>query len=547
MKLFIIDALGPFIDEQDTPPNWSQGAFARLYDFKDIRQYAPRIIERFETFAGRVAALGYTAVSIDDLAHLAILDIYPAELRATLLAYRDLYTKIFSIAHAHGLRVFVNSDIMYFNEEIREYTKGHDQGIIRFLREALRQVFETYEVDGIITRIGECDGVDVESLFKSELAIRTPEQARRYVQGLLPLFREYDRLWIFRTWTLGAYVIGDLIWNKRTFLKVFEGIRSQHLIISMKYGDADFFRFLELNPLFALPGHRFLIELQAKREYDGFGELPYYTGWDYEGYATTLRESKHLEGILVWCQTGGWKKSDRITFLANSSPWVELNTASTIRIFQGVSADQCVQDFFPGRGEGMIEFLRAYNDVSGRILYPDTVRTAYFKKVRIPPLIWMFWDAVTINPLMVAYFRYVLKDTFRVVCTDIDRVRRLGTVAGVSDIGFIADTLEILYYCRLALAGRLTLAQLNKEIRRYTAIYPDFLHFSVTRTLRNRRRLQFFFSLLLRNKNRYRLVDFLLFNRYFPLPLIRLYVSLNRRSLPKFVNAQGMSLKDLLR
>ena len=419
---------------------------------------------------------------------------------------------------------------------------GHSAGG----RERARLNVIAHYLNDTATRIGECDGVDVESLFRSELTIRTPAQARRYLRILLPLFQFHDKLWIFRTWTLGSYAIGDLMWNKRTFVKVFGGIRSRHLIISMKYGDADFFRFLELNPLFLLRGYRFLIELQAKREYDGFGELPFYTGWDYEQYHEQLKDRSYVEGIIVWCQTGGWKKSQRITFLADSSPWVELNVVSTLGIFQGKSADQCVREQFPGR-EGMIEFLRAYNDVSGRILYPERARAAYFKKVRIPPLIWMFWDAVTINPLMISYFRYVLRDTFRVDPVEIDEVRRLGERCGVSDISFFGDTLDILFRCRLVLSGRLPSAKLDRMIVSYTEKYPDFLRFSVTRTLQNRIRLRFLFLVLLRHRNRYRLIDFLLFNRYFPLPLIRLYISLNRKSLPGFVNSQGMSLRDLLR
>ena len=39
---------------------------------------------------------------------------------------------------------------------------------------------------------------------------------------------------VFRTWTVGAYPVGDLQWNRRTFDRVFGGITSDRLVISMK-------------------------------------------------------------------------------------------------------------------------------------------------------------------------------------------------------------------------------------------------------------------------------------------------------------------------
>ena len=56
---------------------------------------------------------------------------------------------------------------------------------------------------------------------------------------------------IFRTWTVGAHRIGDLIWHRGTLEKTLEGLDSPNLIVSMKHGEGDFFRYLPLNRAFA--------------------------------------------------------------------------------------------------------------------------------------------------------------------------------------------------------------------------------------------------------------------------------------------------------
>jgi hypothetical protein len=95
-------------------------------------------------------------------------------------------------------------------------------------------------------------------------------------------------------------------------------------VVSIKYGAGDFFRGMDINPILTLRGHKKIVELQSKREYDFFGEFPYYTGFEYEGYYNKIKKNPDIEGVMVWCQTGGWGRSDRVTFLENSSPYVEL-------------------------------------------------------------------------------------------------------------------------------------------------------------------------------------------------------------------------------
>jgi hypothetical protein len=47
-----------------------------------------------------------------------------------------------------------------------------------------------------------------------------------------------------------------------------------------------------------------IIELQARREYEGAGEFPSYIGADCEHFARELEGAENMVGMSIWCQTG---------------------------------------------------------------------------------------------------------------------------------------------------------------------------------------------------------------------------------------------------
>jgi hypothetical protein len=57
---------------------------------------------------------------------------------------------------------------------------------------------------------------------------------------------------------------------------------------------------------------RKIIELQARREYEGAGEYPSFIGWDRQHFAEELTEAENVLGMSVWCQTGGWHRFRRV-------------------------------------------------------------------------------------------------------------------------------------------------------------------------------------------------------------------------------------------
>lgn len=551
-QLAIIDAIGPFFQGYtDTPINWSKVPFHYLEcDGHVDGEKFQQIRHDLTIFLERVVKMGYNAISLDDVAHLVNFDWYPSELQQKIREYQKEYGTLIALARDLGLKVFVTTDLMFFNSWIDEQTGDQDDAILEVLREAFTQLFTNFPVDGIITRIGETDGVDVQGDFHSRLTLKTPQQANRYICDLLPIFEQYDTLLIFRTWTVGAYAIGDLIWNEQTYDQVFAGLNSSHLIVSMKYGDTDFFDHLPLNPLFFRGPCRKMLELQTRREREGFGVLPYYVGWQYEAYYKQVKDLSSMAGISVWCQTGGWAQWHNLTFITNSSIWNELNTTATIAIFQGKgSADMALERFFERKK--MVKFVKRYHRFLERVLYVEGFADTplYFMRVRIPPLLWVCWDQVTLNPLMAALHSYGGEQPFRRHKKRLKKLRKLGRKLEIPDIEFLYDTLDVLAACRKAMWKKRAGGKLPQKLTTYREKYPDSFDFSSHLPMHSSRIVPIAFKFLLRTQPEYRWIDKFLMRPFMLRLIYRAFRFFSSRSnnLPKFVDKQAMPLEVLFK
>lgn len=565
----ILDGIGPFFrDLPDGRINWSKIPFVLLErDGRVDRERFARIRVDFETICARAADYGFNAISLDDLAHMTDHPSYPTDLRERIAAYRKEFAALFAIAARHKLRVLLTTDISFFNAALDAELGRRHRRIIAFLEAAIVDAFQRFpEIAGIITRIGESDGLDVEGDFRSRLVIRSPGQARRYLDALLPVFERHDRWWIFRTWSVGAYRIGDLIWNRVTFERVFGRIRSPRLVISMKHGESDFFRYLPLNKQFFRGDLPRIIELQARREYEGAGEYPSFIGADYEAFRNRLRDMPSMRGAMVWCQTGGWIRFRRRTFLANSSVWNEINTWVSIRLFRdGITAaeavDQWRQRYLPdARSDRLLRLLRLSEEVVSELLYVDDFarRKIYFRRLRVPPLLAVFWDRVIVSHPMRQLLRSFVRDGEAKILQGHRALEKLAEMHALAnecglpaaDIDFMYDTFAVLaatreYYFREfspAMVDRLMAlreAYRAKYGTRYT-IHLDFRPFNLSH-----RRLRTIVRFLFRRKRGYRLLDHL-----FTVRLLGWIYPLLRRNTawaPEFSRQQAMGIDTVFK
>ena len=570
MKLFIIDGIGPFFRGYERRRiNWSKIPFDNLE--REGRLDTDRmqaVTADFRTFVERAAAMGFNAVSLDDLAHIALHPSYSPATRQKIEDYRAAYARLFAIAAAAGMGVYLTTDMMFEHPDADGQLQDLERQVIPFLREAVRNAFARYPaLAGIIVRIGECDGKDVQVDFRSRLVVQEPGQARKLLRELLPVFEQYERHLVFRTWTVGAYRIGDLIWNRRTFDAVFRGLDSSSLVISMKYGETDYFRYLPLNPLFFRSKHQKIVELQTRREYEGFGEYPSFVGWEYENYARELAGARNMLGAMVWCQTGGWSGFRRRTLLDESGVWNEINTYVTVTILRyGSTTEQAVERYCREhmgevQWDRLLVLLRLSDEVVRELLYIDEFarRKLFFRRVRIPPLLSVFWDHVIITHSMRKLLRCFVMDGEGKIAQGYTALRKLRAMRQLAqglplperDLEFQYDTFEVLAAAReyyFAPFSRDIVERLQSMKRAYADKYESRYHvvLDFSRFTMPRSRLRFMLGLGVRRKRGYRLIDQLVIIRLLSIisPILRIS---QRRFMPDFAQQQAMGIETLLK
>ncbi len=536
MHLFLIDAIGPFFrgDPRRTI-NWSKISFAHLpMEGPQAAARWEQILADLDTFCARAAAMGFNAVSLDDVTHLADHPWYELDTRALIARWRAAFRRCFEVILRHGLRIFLTMDVFSATPAVREQLTRLRRPVEDFLRELLDGFLESFpEVAGVILRIGESDARDVEGHFRSELHLKHPRQVNRFLRALLPVFEKRQRLLIFRTWTVGAYRIGDLMWHRRTFTSVLKGVEdSPALIVSMKYGESDFFRYLPLNRNFFRTRVAKIIELQTRREYEGCGEYPSFTGWEYERYARELDQAENMAGIMVWCQTGGWVPFRRLALLEGAAVWTDLNTFVALRVFQRRQlVEETVRDFAEARGlphwRSLLELLRLDDEVIRELLYVEEFarQKLFFRRVRIPPMLQVYWHNIFVNHSVKKVLNHFVQDKegcLRAAMLSLQKLTQMKSLAAecglpVADIEYMEDTFTLLAmareYCFTPFTPEME-ARLRAAKKAYKAKYPKSgdrrryrvkLHFQPFWL--KARYLGWALHLLMRRRRGYRVID----------------------------------------
>ncbi|MCG6930055.1 MAG: hypothetical protein LJE64_05815 [Desulfofustis sp.] len=573
MDIFLIDAIGPFFRGYTKQRiNWSKIPFQHLKTDPDQRRPQFNQIARdMELFAKRVSAVGYNAVSLDDVAHLAPDEWLEAEINITIGIFQEEYRRLFSILQSYGLRVYLTMDILSFTPLLKSMIGTSLGRALQFLKRQLETIFTTFDaIDGIIFRIGECDGHDVRGDFKSELFLRNAAEVNRLIRELLPLFEIHNRTMILRTWTIGAYRIGDLVWHRDTTARVLRGIDSPRFILSMKYGESDFFRYLPLNNHFFTFKVRKIIELQARREYEGCGEFPSFVGWDYHQYAQQLKHAENMAGISVWCQTGGWVPFNRLSYLEPLAIWNELNSYVSLKLFKdGWSVEQAVASYCleincPDSG-AMLELLKLDDSVIKELLYIKEVaqKKLFFRRVRIPSLLTVYWNNIFINHSSKIILLALVKnreETLREGEEALRKIKRMKEIARElnlpeEDFEYMEDTFKL-----LALARRFYFlpdseeerAAIKKAKLRYKKRYPRSfrpryrIKTNYTPAPLSMNQLRLLIRFAVRSKRGYRIVDYL-FTLHLLGTCYRMLAWVHPSMIPKFARKQAMGIGTIFR
>ena len=119
-KLFLIDAIAPFFrGYQKRRINWSKIPFPHLKtEGVEAEEQWQLIEEESGHFAKRVSALGYNAVTLDDLAHLSVHPWFEEELRVRNGKLGERFRKVMGLHLEQGMKVFVTSDVICTSEAV---------------------------------------------------------------------------------------------------------------------------------------------------------------------------------------------------------------------------------------------------------------------------------------------------------------------------------------------------------------------------------------------------------------------------------------------
>ncbi len=571
MDLALIDAVGPFFRGLEKPRiNWSKIPFQHLHlAGLECDDQWRHIRADMEQFARKVAALGFNAVSLDDVAHLSDHPWLEMEIRDRNAFFRGQFRELFAILKAQGLAIYLTTDYLVVSASIETRTGGEPTAIAGWFREVIAGVLTDFpEIAGVILRIGESDGHDVEDALRSRLFLRTAREVNAMLRDLLPLFEQHGRRLIFRTWTVGAYLIGDLMWHRGRLDEALQGIDSPAFVLSMKHGESDFFRYLPLNRHFFRNPLPKIIELQARREYEGAGEYPAFIGWDCEQYARELEAAPNVIGFSVWCQTGGWHAFRRLAFLDEKSIWTELNVLAAIRILRDRRAvERVVEEFFGAERAALaLELLRRAETVIRELLYIPEFATQklFFRRVRIPPLLHVYWDSIFVNEAIrkiVGHFVSEPEAAIRdgeAAFANFERLQELARAleVGGDDLEFMRDTFALMLLARrfyLLPPDPALVAEIKLAKKAYKKRWPRSgrqryrIRTSFGPSRVGRLTVRWLAGLFIRRQRGYRRV----LDRMFTLTTLswiyRLFRTRHSQAIPKFLRKSAMGVDAVLR
>ena len=568
MNLFLLDAIGPFF--RGLKPgciNWSKIPFALLpCPTKAESRFWRELEDDFRKFATKARDLGYTAITLDDLAHLTPHPWHDEATNHLIEAYLVHFRKLFAIAQELELEIWITADVLSLSKTAEERVGKDHETRSAFFNDLVNHFLQSHpEIAGLILRIGESDGLDVVDSLRSHLHLRTPEQVNHFLQNLIPIFEKHQRLLILRTWTVGAHRIGDLIWHRGRLSHALEGINSDFFIVSMKPGESDFFRHIPLNQAFFRYSGKMLLELQARREYEGAGEFPSWLGPDCEQLHRDLSNVGSLVGISVWCQTGGWHRFRRLTFLDEDALWSELNTRIVIDIFRYNRSSRESLELAVGteKADAAQDLLDSTLDVILNTYYLPAFanQKLFFRRVRIPPLLHIYWDSLYIHAPIRRILRHFVDEPRAALQQTEEATSQFPRLIELAheldwqpkDIEFMRDTCELitLAYCYYFSPRSQNLEDSIREAKKkYKKSYPN--------SLRARYRIKLDFSpppltarhlslgsqLLLRRKRGYRLFDHLVTLRLLSF-LYRLFKNHSQRTIPDSMRNSAMGIDSI--
>lgn len=400
--------------------------------------------EQFKQYVDLIASYGLNAITIPFLLEFMNFDlvedgfaVYPRDdlFRQRHNALRVRFKELFAYANSKGVDILLYSDMVILTPPLKSYlqqklgsldpTKSVFWDVYK---SGLQEIFKEFpEIKGIYIRIGEAgtiyntEGWD----YASELLVKTKEAVQTMLEAFLEVAEQFNKLVIFRTWSVGVGKIGDMHTNPDTYKMILENIDSNHLVVSTKYCNGDFYSYTPLNQTLYSGRHRRVIEFQARREFEGFNAFPLYMAPLHRlALETFMKENKHIVGVWLWTQYGGPLRAGPLSLYPfhGFNLITDLNVYATAQLAKDPSADinalteaWIVANFgsHPQVVTELKEIFFASFETMKKGLYVSEFASKEVKALGLlpPPMLWIFeWDIVSAGNSVLSNLYYISKE-----------------------------------------------------------------------------------------------------------------------------------------
>jgi hypothetical protein len=381
----------------------------------------------FDAYVARRLAQGYTGVVIPGFLEYVTFsgvgdgtEVYAAgdEHEARAKAMRSWFGTMWDSADAAGMDVYLQTDMLMLSTPLQAYLDERgltpdDPELWDVYAAGLDELFAAMPaVDGLMVRIGEAGRIyDLPGWdYWSELAVTDEVAVREMLTAFTRVAEAHGKDVIFRSWTVGVGAVGDLHTNPDSYEAVLTGIDSPSLVVSTKHVAGDFYSWLPLNPTLEVGDQRRIVEMQSRREFEGFGALPNDLGSAYQqALAHYLEANPQVEGVWGWAQDGGPWKAGPMSLDGKSGFWqlYDLNTYAAARLALDPGADpaeitaswaRATFSDDPATVAAIGEAMALSRDAVRHGLYLGAFAANQVKALGLepPPMMWIFeWDIVS--------------------------------------------------------------------------------------------------------------------------------------------------------
>ena len=403
-----------------------------------------RVESEFRAYVDLLAAKGINGLIVPFLLEFINFDrvedgnaVYGVDdnFRRRHLALRKNFKHLFEYARLKGIDIFLYSDMVILTPPLEAYlvskigsldtTHPHFWDVYQLGLEELFIAFP--EVKGIYIRIGEAGTIyNIQGWdYRSELLVKTGPAVRRMLNAFLDVAEKFDKLVVFRTWSVGVGQIGDMHTNPKTYHDILDPIKSEQLIVSTKYCNGDYYSFTPLNQTLYQGGHKRLIEFQARREFEAFNAIPLFVGRLYqEALLRFLETNQHIQGIWLWTQYGGPLRAGPLSLYPfhgfNLITDLNVHVTAQLALNPGLDIGQAIEiwiiDHFgkdPVLVSELSHVLLSSSEIMKKGLYISEFAKKEVKALGLlpPPMLWIFeWDIVTAGNAVLSSIYFISGD-----------------------------------------------------------------------------------------------------------------------------------------